>query len=84
MRHALDCSTGAGLRDCDCGVEPYKVYRCAPVCEKTGESSLDEEGRVVKWQRVVRWVELGTAADMQHAKRKFGGYPVLEYIGRLH
>ena len=84
MKHALDCATAAGLRDCDCGSEQYMAYRCAPVCEKTGETSLDEDGRVIRWQRVARWVALGTANSMAHAKAKFGGYPVLERIGRVH
>jgi hypothetical protein len=78
MRHALDCSTGAGLPDCDCGVEPFIAYKAAPYCERTGETSLDDDGRVVRWQRAVKWIRLGTAADMAQAKAKFGGYPVLE------
>lgn len=82
MRHAPDCGTGAGLMACDCGIEPYIAYHAIPVLEKTGQSGFDE-GHVIRWYRVVRWVELGTATSMEHAKRKFGGYPVLEHI-RLH
>jgi hypothetical protein len=63
---------------CDCGAERMRVYRCAPITEPTGETSIDAEGKVVRWHRVKNWRLLGTAASFKHAKQKFGGYPVVE------
>jgi hypothetical protein len=77
-RHALDCGTSCGLLCCDCGAEPYRVYRCRPTTERTGEVTTNEDGTLTKWHRVKEWRLLGTAAGYEDAKRKFGGYPVVE------
>lgn len=77
-------SCGCGLAVCDCGAEGgvYRVLKAKYA--KTGETTLDAEGRVIKWQKVAEWLHLGFADGMEDAKRKFGGAPVLEFIGRVH
>ena len=79
MRHALDCGLNCGLAECDCGT--YRVLHDYPRTEKTGETSMTPDG-VVKWNRA-EWRHKGYANSMEEAKEKFGGYPVLERIGRL-
>lgn len=58
----------------------YRVLK--PRYEKTGEVTQTPEGPM-RWHRVI-WVDVGMARDMPDAKAKFGGYPVLEFIGRPH
>ena len=81
-RHAPDCSTGAGLPDCDCGALPmFRVLK--PIYERTGDVSHTPEGEV-KWWRVKQWHEVGLAASMAEAVARYGwtektGFaPVLE------
>ena len=67
------------------------MYRVLiPKYEKTGEVTQAPEGNI-HWQRVARWIELGTARDMKEAREKFkpshwlGCYSlVLEEIGAVH
>jgi hypothetical protein len=61
----------------------YRVLSPRPKTEKTGEITYDSDGEAIKWHKVISWPELGTARDMQEAREKFGGRPVLEYIGNL-
>lgn len=88
-RHALDCSTGAGLPQCDCGAVQGRYRVLKPIYEKTGEMTPMPEGNIY-WQRVAEWVDVGVAADMAEALKKFprgraNGYsPVLEWIGKTH
>jgi hypothetical protein len=62
----------------------YKVLSTRPKTERTGEVTTGPDGEPIKWHRVTSWPELGTAKDMEEARRKFGGRPVLEYIGKIH
>lgn len=86
MKHALDCATGAGMSDCDCGAHGWKVYRSAPYCERIPETSIGSDGEVLKWWRAVKWIKLGTVDGgdeieaMRNAKKRFGGSPALERI----
>lgn len=86
MRHALDCSTGAGLMRCDCGAHGWMAYKTAPHCERIPETSIGQDGEVLRWWRVVRWIERGTVEGrdeieaMRNAKARFGGSPVLERL----
>lgn len=77
-QHTIACGTSCGLLCCDCGAEPYRVYHDRPITEKTGQTSIGEDGKTVHWHRVKEWRLLGTAASFADAKRKFGGYPVVE------
>lgn len=82
MRHALDCGTSCGLAECDCGAAGiYRVLHDYPRTEKTGETTQTADG-IIKWNRA-EWVHKGYANSYEEAKAKFGGYPVLERIGRL-
>jgi hypothetical protein len=60
----------------------YRVLSTRPQTERSGEVTHSPEGEI-KWHRVKAWPELGTAKDMQEAREKFGGRPVLQWIGRL-
>jgi hypothetical protein len=84
MKHALDCGISCGLSECDCGAVNgmYRVLKDYPRTEKTGETQQTAEG-TIRWQRVTEWPHLGYATSMEDAKMKFGGYPVLEYIGTV-
>lgn len=62
----------------------YRVLSTRPETEKTGESFMQPNGEIGRWHRVVAWRELGTAKDMEDARQKFGGRPVLEFIGQTH
>jgi hypothetical protein len=62
----------------------YKVLSPRPKTEKTGETTIGSDGELIKWHRVTSWPELGTAKDMEEAIRKFGGRPVLQWIGEIH
>jgi hypothetical protein len=69
---------------CNCGAMPPPVYRVLhdyPRTEKTGEVTQTADG-TIKWNRAL-FVHKGYATSMEDAKAKFGGYPVLESIGRL-
>jgi hypothetical protein len=58
----------------------FKAYKSAPKTEKTGETGRGPDGEKIHWHRVVGWVLQGTVRDMQEAKQRFGGSPVLERI----
>lgn len=58
----------------------FRAYRTAPKTEKTGEVGFGPDGEMIRWHRVVKWVEQGVVQDMQEAKLRFGGSPVLERI----
>jgi hypothetical protein len=62
----------------------YKVLSTRPKTEKTGETTIGSDGELIKWHRVVTWPELGTAKDMEEARRMFGGRPALQWIGEIH
>lgn len=82
MRHALDCSTGAGLTSCDCGITSvYRVLSTAPKTERTGDVTPTPEG-LIRWQRVTDWPCVGYADSYEDARRRFGGRPVLELVRR--
>jgi hypothetical protein len=59
----------------------YQVLR--PIYEKTGEVTPTREGRDIRWERVAKWLQIGTAIDMEHAKEQFGGSPVLAEIAAV-
>lgn len=61
----------------------YRVLKDCPRLEKTGETTQTPDG-LIRWHRVSEWIHQGFAADMQDAKAKFGGYPVLEFVGSVH
>jgi hypothetical protein len=83
MRHALDCARSCGLDYCNCGAEgKYRVLHDYPKTEKTGETTMTAEGSI-KWNRVADWRHKGYANSMEDAKAIFGGYPVLEFVGRV-
>lgn len=65
----------------------YRVLQSRPITLRTGKVDREmENGRMVEihWERVVTWLEQGTAHSMDDAKRKFGGSPVLEPIDSIH
>ena len=88
-RHALDCSTGAGLPQCDCGAVSglYRILK--PIYERTGEVAYLPEGNIY-WQRLVKYEHVGYAKDMAEALKKLprsrtNGYsPILEWAGAVH
>jgi hypothetical protein len=47
----------------------YRVLR--PKYEKTGETTLSSDDKVLNVVRVVEWIELGIACDMDDANKKF-------------
>lgn len=57
----------------------FRVLR--PKYIKTGETTQTPDG-LIKWN-AVEWVHQGYAESLEEAKAKFGGYPVLELVGRL-
>ena len=62
----------------------YRVL--TPIFEKTGEVTYKTVGNgtyQTQWERVT-WIERGLAADMEDAKAKFGGSPVLDWIRQIH
>ncbi len=65
----------------------FKVLTPRPQTERTGEhSSYYEDGRqvAIHWERVKGWRVLGIADSYEQAREKFGGRPVLEWIGSTH
>lgn len=58
----------------------YRVLK--PVYTKTGEVTYSTEGPM-RWH-TVEWQDIGRAEDLDDAKRKYGGYPVLEPEPTLH
>jgi hypothetical protein len=64
----------------------YQVLSTRPITERTGEKSQarDAEGniRTVHWEEVTTWPILGMAKDYDEARAKFGGRPVLQWIGK--
>jgi hypothetical protein len=66
------------------GLIVFKVLAPRPKTEKTGEVTQGPDGEQIKWHRIASWPELGTAKSYEEARRKFGGRPVLEYIGKVH
>jgi hypothetical protein len=56
----------------------YRVL--LPIYEKTGEVTERPGGKPVHWERIERFVVLGGASDMEQAKEKFGGAPILEWV----
>lgn len=61
----------------------FRVLKDYPRTEKTGETQQTPDG-LIRWQRVIEWPHLGFAENMAEAKAKFGGYPVLEFVGSVH
>lgn len=81
MRHAPDCATGCGLLTCDCGLTGlYRVLATVPNMVKTGEVTQTHEGPM-RWHRVTSWTHLGYADSYEDARQRFGGRPVLEFVG---
>lgn len=58
----------------------FKAYKTAPKLEKTGETTIGSDGELIRWWRVVGWIEQGVVRDMAEARKRFGGSPVLERI----
>jgi hypothetical protein len=54
-----------------------------PIYEKTGEVTYGPDGKPMPWFRV-SWSELGRVRNLTEAKSKFGGSPVLAWIGAAH
>lgn len=55
----------------------FRVLR--PYFERTDETFV-VEGKTVHYWRLAKWIEIGRAKDIQDAKRRYGGSPVLEAI----
>ena len=60
----------------------FRVLKDMPRTEKTGEATQTPDG-LIRWRRVAEWPHQGFAENMAEAKAKFGGYPVLEWVGTL-
>ncbi len=58
----------------------YRVLE--PVYTKTGEVTMTKDGPL-RWH-TVQWRDIGAAENLEDAKRKYGGYPVLEPMPTLH
>lgn len=67
------------MAECDCGIGVYRVLK--PRYEKTGEVTQTPEGPI-RWYRV-DWIHQGYADNYADARARFGGRPVLEYVGKL-
>lgn len=55
----------------------FRVLR--PYFERTAET-FEADGKTHHYWRVAKWIEIGRAKDMQEAKHRYGGSPVLEAI----
>lgn len=60
----------------------FRVLKDYPKLEKTGETTQTPEG-LIRWHRVKEWEHVGYADSFEDAKEKFGGYPVLEWCGKV-
>ena len=58
----------------------YRVLATAPKMVKTGAVTQTPEGPI-HWHRVTEWPHLGYANSYEEAREKFGGRPVLEFVG---
>ncbi len=63
----------------------YAVLSPSPQTQKTDQQFRDpESGRTLHWHRITTWPQIGTANSYEEARAKFGGRPVLQWIGKTH
>ncbi len=66
----------------------WQVLSARPFTERTGEKAYVADTRgeptILHWERVKDWPILGTASSYEEARRRFGGRPVLAWIGNTH
>jgi hypothetical protein len=63
----------------------YRVLSPRPRTVQTDEIAFIHEGKPVYFHKVTTWPELGVAKNMEDAREKFAGRPVLgEWIGETH
>jgi hypothetical protein len=58
----------------------YRALRSSPLTRKTDEQVPGAEPGV-RYHEVTRWPVLGIVQSYQEARERFGGRPVLEWIG---